>query len=221
MKIIPLDLKQDYTYVLTAALEVLKNGGVIVYPTDTIYGLGANACDFKAAEQVFKIKNRSLNKPLPIIARNLNWVKEIAFVPPKLEDILSKIWPGTVTIILPKKDVIPKVITAGRKNVGIRIPDFAFTDKLLGRFGYPLTATSANLSGEEGAGDVGKIIKVFREQLWQPDLILDAGILPKSQPSTILDLSTIKPKILRIGPTKPAQLMEILGLDQKTHPKRN
>lgn len=221
MKIIPLDLKQDCTSALTAALEVLKNGGVIVYPTDTVYGLGANACDFKAAEQVFKIKNRSLNKPLPIIARNLNWVKEIAFVPPKLENILSKIWPGGVTIILPKKDVIPKVITAGRKNVGIRIPDFVFTDKLLGRFGYPLTATSANLSGEEGAGDVGKIIKAFREQLWQPDLILDAGVLPKNQPSTILDLSTIKPRILRVGPTKPAQLMDILGLDQKTHPKRN
>lgn len=221
MRVISFDLKKDYTDTLLTAIEVLKKGGVIVYPTDTIYGLGTNACDYKAVEQIFKIKKRQLIKPLPIIARNINWVKELAYIPPKLEKILAKIWPGSVTIILPKKDIVPSVVTANRKNVGIRIPDSKFTDKLMGKFGYPLTATSANISGEEGLRDPKKIIEEFRDQLWKPDLILDAGILPKSLPSTILDLSTIQPKILRVGPTKPAQLMEILGLDQKTHSKRN
>ncbi len=224
MKIISLNLKQDYTQVLTATIEVLKKGGVIVYPTDTIYGLGVNACDYRAVEQIFKIKKRTLTKPLPIIARNINWVKELAYVPPKLEKFLAKIWPGSVTIILPKKDIIPSLVTANRKNIGIRIPDFEFTDKLMGKFGYSLTATSANISGEtneESSRNPKKIIEAFQNQLWKPDLILDAGILPKSLPSTILDLSTIQPKILRVGQTKPAQLMEILGLDKKTYSKRS
>ena len=221
MRVIFFDLKKDHTDTLLTVIEVLKKGGVIVYPTDTVYGLGANACDYKAVEQIFKIKKRPLTKPLPIIARNINWVKELAYIPPKLEKILVKIWPGSVTIILPKKDIIPSVVTASRKNVGIRIPDSEFTDKLMGKFGYPLTATSANISGEEGSRDPKKIIEAFQDQLWKPDLILDAGILPKSLPSTILDLSTIQPKILRVGPTKPAQLMEILGLDKKTYPKRS
>lgn len=211
MKIISIDLKKDYTEAIVIALQILKQGGTIVYPTDTIYGLGANACDEHAVDLIYKIKNRSYKKPLPIIARNLKWVGELAFVPPKLEKTLNRLWPGPTTIILPKKSAVPPIVTSGLQTVGIRIPDFEFTDKLLGKFGYPLTATSANLAGDEGTGDITKIINDFRGQLWKPDLILDAGILPKNLPSSILDLSTIKPKILRVGPSKPAELMKILG----------
>lgn len=211
MKIISLDLTKDYTAALTASLEVLQKGGVIVYPTDTVYGLGTNACNHKAVEQIFKIKKRPLTRPLSIMAKNIGWVKELVHMPPKLEGVLSKIWPGVVTVILPKKEIIPSIVTGGKQNVGIRIPDFAFTDKLLGKFGYPITATSADISGEE-ARDSKKIIEAFKGRLWKPDLVLDAGILPKSLSSTILDLSTIQPKILRVGPTKPEVLMKILGI---------
>ena len=212
MKIIPVDLKGDLSDAVSQAVTVLKRGGVIVYPTDTVYGLGANACDWYAVEQVFKIKKRPFSRPLPIIARNIKWVAELAFVPPKLEKILSEIWPGPTTVILPKKEVIPSIVTAKRKSVGIRIPDYILTDKLLGRFGYPLTATSANISGEEATGDIKKIIEMFHNEIWKPDLILDAGVLPSCEPSTILDLTTIKPKIVRVGPTKPERLWEILNI---------
>lgn len=205
-----------------AAVDVLKQGGVVVYPTDTIYGLGANACDTYAVEQIFKMKNRSFSKPLPIIARNMNWVKAMAFVAPKTEKILSQIWPGSVTVILNKRNVIPNITTANQQTVGIRIPDHVLTDKIMAKFGYPLTATSANLSGEEGTGDITKIIESFKEQVWKPDLILNAGVLSKSLPSTILDLTTFKPKILRVGPTKPELLMQLLGAtyDHKADSKR-
>lgn len=91
MKILSVDLNKDYTDALIEAVNVLRFGGVVVYPTDTVYGLGANACDCYAVELVFKIKNRPLSKPLPIIARNMKWVRELAFMPPKLEKSLAEI----------------------------------------------------------------------------------------------------------------------------------
>lgn len=212
MKVIKISLKKDFSDAVYEALTVLKRGGVVIYPTDTVYGLGANACDWYAAEQIFKIKRRPFSRPLPIIARNMKWVVELAFVPSKLEKILSEIWPGPTTVVLPKKEIIPSIVTAKRKSIGIRIPDCALTDKLLGRFGYPLTATSANISGQEATGDIKMIIEMFRNELWKPDLILDAGVLPVSEPSTVLDLTTIRPKITRVGPTKPEQLMKLLGV---------
>lgn len=212
MKVLSVNFNRDYTDVIAEAVAVLRRGGIIVYPTDTVYGLGANACDWNAVEQVFKIKKQLLTKPLPIVARNMAWVRELAFVPPKLEDKLLQLWPGATTVVLPKKDIIPKIVTAGQKTVGIRIPDYQFVDKLLGQFGYPITATSANISGEEPTGDIQKVIASFQDKIWKPDLIINAGILLLSQPSTILDLSHVKPKILRVGPSKPEQLLKLFGV---------
>ncbi len=212
MKIISIDLNKDYTDALVEAVKVLQRGGVVVYPTDAGYAIGANACDYHAVEQIFKIKNRPLSKPLPILARNIKWAKELVVIPPKLEGVLSKIWPGTTTVILPRKRIIPSIVTAGGSAVGIRISDYILIDKLLGRFGYPLTATSAKISGDQDARDIDKIVKSFKENIWKPDLILDAGVLPESVPSTVLDFSTIKPKILKVGPSKPEQLMKLLQI---------
>ena len=212
MRIIQVDLNKDYKEVLDEAVHVLSAGGVIVYPTDTIYGLGANAMNLKGVERIFRIKKRSLSKPLPIIAKNMNWVNELAHVSPRHLKILSKAWPGKVTAVLPKRSVVPDMVTARAKTVGIRIPHHIFTDKLLGRFGYPLTATSANLSGGEGTTDIHQIIAVFENSLWKPDLVIDAGILPKSGPSMVLDLTGGKPKILRVGPSKPEEFLKLLEL---------
>ena len=186
MKIIRANLKGDFMPALITALEVLRAGGVIVYPTDTVYGLGANACDFKAVEQVFKIKHRPLAKPLPIIARNSAWVEALAVVPTKLKPLLEQLWPGPTTVVLAKRPVIPSIVTANQSSVAVRIPAAHFAERLLAKFGYPLTATSANLSGEESSGNIRKVISAFRDQLWKPDLIIDAGNLPKSPPSAIL-----------------------------------
>ncbi len=212
MKIISVHLKSDYSEAIIEAVNMLKTGGVVVCPTDTVYGLMANACDCNAVEQVFKIKERPITKPLPIIARNMAWVKELVQMPGKLEETLSEIWPGATTVILPRKKVIPKIVTAGSPNVGIRIAKYELIDKILAKFGYPLTATSANISGEEPTGNIKRVIASFKGKIWKPDLILDVGNLPKSEPSAILDLSTIKPKILRVGPSSPEQLMKLLRL---------
>lgn len=210
MKVIQVDLNKDCGEAIEMACRILRLGGTVVYPTDTVYGLGANACDLLAVEQVFKIKNRPYHKPLPVIVKNLEWVSAVAFINSRNRKVVESIWPGAVTAILPKQGHLPSLVTAGGSTVGVRIPDFAFTDQLLGKFGYPLTATSANVSGEEATNDVSKIIARFENAKWRPNLVVDAGILPKSKPSTVLDLSSDEPKILRIGPSRPDQLRKLL-----------
>ncbi len=215
MKIIQVDLNKNYDDVIREAVNVLSYGGTIVYPTDTLYGLGANALNEIAVRKIFRIKERSFSRPLPMIVRDYSWVKELAEIRPGNEEIIKKVWPGKVTVVLFKKEIVPDALTSELNSVGIRVPDYVFTDQLLAKFGYPLTSTSANLSGQESTNDINKIIEVFSGSTEKPDLIIDAGILPKSDPSMIIDLTGSKPKILRISPTKPEKLLELLELGSK------
>lgn len=210
MKVVQIDLNKDCSEAIEAVCRVLKLGGTVVCPTDTVYGLGANACDNLAVDRIFKIKNRPYHKPLPIVVKNLGWVAAVAYIDLRNKKVVEAIWPGTTTAILPKRDLLSSLVTSGGSTVGIRIPSFQFIDRLLGKFGYPLTATSTNISGEETTNDVDKIIKRFENCKYRPDLIVDAGILPKSKLSTVLDLASEQPKILRVGPSKPGQLLKLL-----------
>lgn len=213
MKIIQVDLNKDYSEAIKEAVAVLGFGGIIICPTDTLYGIGCNALDEKAVKKVFEIKNRPLTKPLPVVARNIKWAKGLAYLKKHDEEILKKVWLGRVTVILPKKEIVPDILTSGQKTVGIRIPNHPLTDQLLKMFGYPMALTSANISGEEPTQDINQIIKIFSKRLTrQPDLILDVGILPKSEPSAILDLTGNKPKISRIGPSKPEEFLKLLNI---------
>lgn len=211
MRIIKIDLNQDYSWAIKEAIEILKMGGTIVYPTDTVYGLGCNALDEIAVRHVFDIKNRS-SKPLPILARDMKWVEELAYLTDEHRKMAAKFWPGKFTLVLPKKEIIPPIVTTGLPAVGIRIADYVFTDKLLGAFGYPLVSTAASISGEPATGDIESIIKSLGTQPRRPDLVIDAGILPKSNISVVIDCSTDKPKVLRIGPSKPEDLLKLLEI---------
>ncbi len=211
MRTITVDLNGDYTEAVAEAVAILKQGGTIVYPTDTVYGLGCNALDEFAVRHIFDIKARS-SKPLPIIARNLQWVEELVHLDETSRKYAAKFWPGKFTLVLPKKDIIPAVVTTGLSSVAVGIPDFKFTDVLLGAFGYPLVATSANLSGQPPSGDIADVVSQLEQSFRRPDLVLDAGVLPKSNPSVIIDCSTDKPKVLRVGPSKPDDLLKLLEI---------
>ena len=210
MKIVQIDLSRDYSDVVKEAIRILKLGGVIVYPTDTLYALGANALEETPVRKIFAIKRRSFAKPLPIVIKNILWANELAYIRPKIQPVLEKIWPGQVTAILPKKEIVPAVLTATNKTIGMRIADHPLVDQLLGRFGYPLTSTSANISGDEPTRDINVITQLFASIGPRPDLIIDAGTLPPSPPSTIVDLTGDRPKILRVGATKPEFLLQLL-----------
>lgn len=211
MKIIKIsENPEELKKIVFETIRILKAGGVVIYPTDTLYALGANALDPLAVEKIFKIKKRPKTKPLPIAVRNIKWAKELAFIYQKEERILKAIWPGPVMVILQKRDIVPDILTAGKQNVAMRVPNHFFVDKILGRFGYPLTSTSANISKELPSYKISEIVGRFKEENYKPDLIIDAGNLKESEPSTILDLTSFKPKILRVGPVKPDVLREIL-----------
>ncbi len=212
MKVIRVDLHKDYADAIREAIHVLQSGGAVVYPTDALYALGANALDERAVEKVYRIKHRSTTRPVQLVVKNILWATELAQVTGHAQAILQAIWPGKITAILPKKDIIPKITTAALNTVALRIPDFVFVDKLLGKFGYPLTATSATLSGEIATRNIDKIVELFTQSNYRPDLVIDVGVLPESGPSTVIDLSTERPKIVRVGAAKPEQLMEILKL---------
>jgi len=210
MRVLPVDLNRDYEAVISEACQILRAGGTVIYPTDTVYGLGANACDSVAVEKVFQIKQRPRSKPLPILVRNLEWAKELAYIDKKQEKILRAIWPGPVTVILPKREHVSPLVVANGVTIGLRVADFPLVDRLLGKFGYPLTATSTNLVGQAQARDSNKILATFAELSKKPNLFIDAGILPVTEPSTVLDLTGEEPKILRVGPANPGKLLKLL-----------
>lgn len=212
MKIVKADLNGDFLEAIQEAIAVLKLGGAIVYPTDTLYGLGANALDSFAVEKIFRIKQRAKTKPLPIAVKSIKWAKELAFIYKKEEKILEAVWPGLVTVVLPKRSIVPDILTSGKTNTAIRVIDSPFVDKLLGKFGYPITSTSANISDELPSFKISEIIGRFENSEYKPDLIIDAGDLKESEPSTILDLTGEKPKILRVGPVKPEKLLKFLEI---------
>lgn len=209
MKIVKLN-PNDFSEAIREAIAVLKSGGVVVYPTDTLYALGVNAMEPAAVERIFKIKNRAREKPLPLAVKNLKWAKELAHIYKKEEKILNSVWPGAITVILPKRNIVPDIVTAGKPSVALRMPDYPLIDNLLGLFGYPISSTSANISGEKGIGKISEIIEIFQDNYYKPDLVIDAGDLPESEPSTILDLTSDRPKILRVGPVKPETLRKLL-----------
>src|SRR3990167_2741895 len=221
MKVLPVDLNKDYEAVIAEACRTLRAGGTVIYPTDTVYGLGANACDSMAVEKVFQIKQRPRSKPLPVLVRNLEWAKQLAYINKKQEKILQAIWPvypvrgnrsngGPVTVILPKREHVSPLVVANGVTIGLRVADFPLVDRLLGKFGYPLTATSTNLVGQAQARDSNKILATFAELSKKPNLFIYAGILPVTEPSTVLDLTGEEPKILRVGPANPGKLLKLL-----------
>ncbi|MDI6883122.1 MAG: L-threonylcarbamoyladenylate synthase [Patescibacteria group bacterium] len=171
------------------AVKVLKKGGVIAFPTETVYGLGANIFDEKAVRKVFQLKGRDFKKPLSVAVSDFEMLQKLARVSEKQKKLLKKLLPGPVTVILPKKKLISSLITGGSKFVGIRFPKNKITLKIIKKAGFPITATSANLNGEK---------EVFRAK----DIKLKVDFLVKGScrykiPSTVVDL--VNKEIIRKG----------------------
>ncbi len=198
------------------AASLLERGGVIAVPTDTVYGLVADVLQPAAVKKVFRIKTRSHAKALPVFVRDVEMARKFAFVERELVKVLGGLWPGPTTVVLRKKPAMPDLATGGAKTVGLRVPDYPFLTMLLTAFPNPLTATSANLSGSEPAHSGVAVQNTFRRHIPRPDLLVDAGELPPSRPSTVLDLiHPENPKILRMGAITKAELDEILKQWQK------
>jgi len=205
---------KNFKKVIGETVEVIKMGGVATVPTDTVYGLIADATNEKAVRKIFKIKKRSLKKPIPIFVKDLKMTKSLAIINKNQEKFLKKFWPGKLTAILKAKNKkLPKGILKNGK-IGLRIPNYKLVNILLEKLNFPLTGTSANISGKPGSTKIREVLKQFENQFstrsggGQPDLILDAGNLKPSLPSTVIDLENLE--ILREGEIPKEKIFKIL-----------
>ncbi|MBI2639819.1 MAG: threonylcarbamoyl-AMP synthase [Candidatus Sungbacteria bacterium] len=195
--------------VFAAAEKVLKKGGVIIGPSDTVYGIYGDATNPETIRKIFKIKKRVSEKAFPIFVKDIATARKFAYIDDRKARFLEKVWPGPVTVVFHHKEKLPGVLTGGKDTIGIRIPNHQFLLELLQRLDFPLVQTSANISGGEpmrsveAAGGLGKESVV--------GLIIDGGELPKG-PSTVVDFTRDNPIILRSGVITKKELDEILGV---------
>lgn len=192
MKILKTSIDNFDEEIIEEAINVLANGGVILYPTDTVYGLGANIFDNNAVKRVFDIKQRSLLKPLSILVSDVDAIDLVAKVSVKQREIMNRYLPGPYTFILKKRKIVPRAVTSGYSLVGVRVPDNEIACRLATIF--PITTTSANLSDDEVLSNPKDIL----EQLdCEVNLVIDVGDLDSTHASTVIDLSSSNPKIIR------------------------
>lgn len=194
MQILKINQKKFKETVKTT-VKALKEGKIIICPTDTVYGLICDAANKKAVQKIFKIKKRPKTKPIPIFVKDLNQAKKIARIDKKQENFLKRVWPGKVTVVLRRKKI--KIYGVAKNNIALRIPRYFLIDELARKINRPLAETSVNVSNQPPITRINKIIGHFKGKRLQPDLIIDIGDLPEKKPSVVLDLTTFPPKVLR------------------------
>src|SRR5262245_48706290 len=183
---------------LQAGAAVLRGSGLVVFPTESFYGLGAHALDAHAVARVFRVKGRPEAKPLLILVDSVEMLRTVVTeVPAAARALIDRHWPGPLTLVLRAAASIPDAVTAGTGTVGVRMPGHAVALGLVEAAGRPLTAPSANPSGEPPPTTAGAVMRYFGEQV---DLILDGGPTAGGAGSTIADCTGPAPRVLRQGP---------------------
>jgi len=189
------------------ALDVLRAGGLVAFPTDTVYGVGALAFDSKAVESIYIAKDRPIEKAIPILIGEIKDTEKVTNDFPYSARILaSRFWPGPLTCVVPKKQTLPEAVSA-TSTIGVRIPDHAIARILL-RFAGPMAVTSANISGKVSPRTAGEVYEQLNGRI---ALIIDGGKTPGGIPSTLVDCTGDELKVLREGSIKLDELLEALG----------
>lgn len=205
---------------LKIAVQILKSGGVVVYPTDTAYGLAVDATNLTAVKILYKLKGRNFNKPIHVIPPSKSSIGIFARLPAGRQELanklINKLMPGPLTLVLPLKSKKKSflMLSAGTKTLGIRLPKHSLVLKLVKAFGRPITTTSANISGKPNCYSIGEVKKQFgKNTYFNPYFnmyFLDGGKLKKTKPSTVVLLTGGRVKILREGPVSETEIKRIL-----------
>jgi L-threonylcarbamoyladenylate synthase len=183
--------------IIADSLGIVERGGIIAYPTESFYALGVLATDEKALESLFLLKKRPADKPLPLIVGDLETLASVVKrVPDRAIELMERYWPGPLTIIFEAADNISDLLTAGTGRVAVRVPGESVALRLAREAGFPITATSANVSSEPPADNPDAVLNYFGDSI---GLIIDGGRTPGGRPSTIVDATTDTLKILREG----------------------
>ena len=182
---------------ISEIVEVLRRDGVIVYPTETFYGLGANAFSKKAIRKVYRLKKRGLSKPLPVVISDYDMLRYIISGDPMIfEPLISDFWPGPLTIIFKASSAVPEELCGKDGTVGVRLTEHPWVRDLVRQAGFPITATSANISGQKPISDPATARELFEGAV---DLFVDGGTTKGLSPSTVVDFSGEKPRLVREG----------------------
>lgn len=188
--------------------RVVRSGGLVVYPTDTVYGLGCDPLNVKAVRRVFRVKG-DRKKPLPILACSLADIENIAYLSDVARRIAARFWPGPLTLVVPKKPALPEAVTCGLGSVGVRIPKHDVAIQLMRLSDGLLVGTSANKTGQKPPRTASEAAEQLGEEV---DVILDGRPTPLGVSSTVVDLAAEEPRILREGPVSSENISDVLSV---------
>lgn len=189
--------------------KVIRNGGIVIFPTETVYGIGTNGFDEKSIKKIYELKKRDFNKPISLLVSNMEMVEMVAKDISDLEyKLMRKFWPGPFTIILKKKSIVPDILTSNGDTVGVRMPSGEIAKKLIEYAEVPIAAPSANISGKPSGTDINDIMKDFEGKV---DCIIDNGISELGVASTIVKVVDNIPYVLREGIITKEQIEEVVN----------
>ena len=190
------------------AQRFLSSGGVVAFPTDTVYGVGAHAFNPQAVAALYAAKNRPTTKAIPILVAGIEEMARVAYPVPSIAwRLAERFWPGGLTLVLPCVEEIPSIVTAGGDTVALRCPDHAVPLALINALGAPLAVTSANLSGQASPTSADQVVEQLKGRV---PLVIDGGLCPVRVSSTVVDLSVSPPRLLRAGAIPIEELNDLL-----------
>ena len=195
------DARRPAPAALETAARVLREGGLVAFPTETFYGLGARALDASAVARIFEAKGRPEDKPLLVLVDSLEMVERVAGeVSPRARRLMARYWPGALTLVLPARMDLPAALTAGTGTIGVRLSGHPVARALVSAAGEPVTAPSANLHGAASPRTADEVMEGVGGRI---DLVLDGGPTPGGPASTVLDLTRTPAVVLRAGAVVP------------------
>lgn len=210
-KIIKISSKNPNKKIITEASSIIRSGNLVAFPTETVYGLGANALDEKAVRKIFTAKGRPTDNPLIIHIADYKDLNKLAHaLPSYAKKLISKFWPGPLTLVVRKKSIVPDIVTAKSPTVAIRMPNHRVTLALIKEAGVPIAAPSANKAGRPSGTSAEDVLDDFKNKI---ELILDAGQTHFGLESTVLDISRNTPVILRPGAISKEALERVLKIN--------
>ncbi|MBI4339288.1 MAG: threonylcarbamoyl-AMP synthase [Chloroflexi bacterium] len=200
----PISLSQRLAEAVAAGVQVLQRGGVVAFPTDTLYGLGADFASSDAVQRVLAIKGRPQHMGVPLLLADANQLAQVAGKLPERAWVLARrFWPGALTLVVPRSAAVSDPVTGGRSTVAVRVPDHPVPRALAWGLGRPITGTSANRTGHPVPATAGEVRQQLGDTL---DMVIDGGPSPLGRASTILDVSGSVLRILRLGAVSVEQI---------------
>jgi L-threonylcarbamoyladenylate synthase len=201
----------DFGAAVREAESVVRAGGAVIYPTDTVYALGVSAMSHGSIDSAFAAKARSTAKPLSLCVADIQQARTCVDIDARAEALAGAFLPGALTLVCPSKGVLPAALQAGFAGIGIRVPGHPFGPALAAALGHPITTTSANVSGLPAATDRASAELAFADAAEQPALLIDGGPSPIAQASTVVDLTGEETTLIREGAISFAEIQRVLA----------